>query len=416
MKKILQHPLFAGSMVMIIGSNAVNFLNYLYHLIMGRMLGPANYGELASLLSLMGLVSIIPASINLVIIKYVSSTHNQAKLNNLISWLKSNVIKSSLVLFALLLLTSPFIASFLHLSKTIYLIIIAVTFLVSFQSIFYRAILQGLLKFKETVISILAENVVKLAASIVLIYLGFRVGGAVFSFLIANTVGWYITTTYLKVKTKKVSELPDVKSMALFALPVALQSFSMTSLYSSDVILIKHFFSAHDAGIYAALSTLGKIIFFATGPIGAVMFPLISNRSAKGEQYKKIFLLSMGATLSLAILILLFYLTLPEFVIGLLYGSLFLEASGLLIWFGLFMALFTLAALIINYQLSLGKGRVVIFPTLAAILQITLVWFYHPSILAVIFISLVTCALLLAALLIYSSYGNKTNIGDRASL
>lgn len=409
MKKILNNPLFTGSMVMIIGSNAINFLNYLYHLIMGRMLGPANYGELAALISLMGLFSIVPSSINLVIIKYVSSAKSEAELAGLINWLRVRVVKVSIVFFIAILIAAPFITSFLHISKIAYLILFAVTFLIGFQSLFYRSILQGLLKFKETVISILAENSIKLLVSVLLIYFGFKVGGAIFAFLIAAAVGWFITIFYLKIKTKKVDQSPDVKSMAFFAIPVIIQSFAMTSIYSSDVILVKHFFSSHDAGIYAALSTLGKIILFATGPIGSVMFPLVSKRMAKGENYKRVFMLSFQATAFLSGAILLVYFLFPSLAIKLLYGSLFLEAGGLLVWIGIFITCFTLSFLIVNYNLSLGKTKVVIFPAVAALAQIILIWIYHQSLFMVILISIIISALLLVALFIYSIYENRSS-------
>lgn len=401
---ILKHPLFSGSAIMVIGSNATNFLNYIYHLIMGRLLGPANYGELAALISLMGLLSILPGSINLVIIKYVSSAKNETDVISLISWLKARIVKVSLMLTFVILITSPLIASFLHINKFIYLILIAVSFLFGFQSLFYRAILQGLLKFKEMILSVLVENTSKLLISVFLIYLGFRVGGAMLAFVIAAFLGWYITTYYLKFRTKQKTYVsPDVKSMALFAVPVIIQSFSQASLYSSDVILVKHFFTSYDAGIYASLSTLGKIIFFGTGPIGAVMFPIVSQRKAKGGNYRKIFIYSLFSTSFLAASLLMIYWLFPNLAIRLLYGSAYLEGSNLLVWFGIFITLFTIAFLFISYALSLGKTKVVLLPFIAAISQIILIWFFHESLFRVIAISIVISALLLLGLLIYSS-------------
>ena len=207
--------------------------------------------------------------------------------------------------------------------------------------------------------------------------------------------------------------------MLMFTIPVFIQNFATTSLYSSDVILVKHFFSSHDAGIYAALSTLGKIIFFAAGPIGAVMFPLVSKRSAKGENYKRVFKFSFVATVFLSGAILSVYLLFPSLAIQLLYGSLFLEASSLLLWFGIFITFFTLASLIINYTLSLGRTRVVIFPAIAAVFQIVLIWFFHDSLFSIILISILVNALLLVALLIYSIYsnnGHKANFSHSAGI
>lgn len=409
MKKILTlagHPLFAGSFIMIFGSNAVSFLNYLYHLIMGRLLGPASYGELASLISLTGLFGIIPASITLVIIKQVSSAENEKEKRALTAWFKKKIFVFSAIFSILILLLTPLFGSFLKISNLLYFVLVAVFSFFTLQASLNRSILQGLLKFKEMVFSLLAENSLKLLISILLVYLGFQVGGAMLGFVISSALGLYLTIYYLKEKNS-FKKSADLKSIIKFAIPVALQSFAVTSLYSSDLILVKHFFPSYEAGLYAALSNLGKIIFFGAGPISAVMFPLVSQRKAKGEKYKKIFMYSFLGTLSLASGVLALYWLFPELAINLLYGRLYLGGSGLLIWFGIFMSLFTLSTLFISYSLSLGRSSIVILPLIAAAAQIIFIWFFHKTLMEVIFISIIVTALLLLTLLIYSTYGKR---------
>lgn len=412
-KQLITHPLFSGSAIMIFGLNSINFLNYLYHFVMGRMLGPGNYGELASLVSLVGLVGIIPSSISLMIVKYVSSENKDEDRQSLIRWFRAKIFQVSIFFSICILITAPFIGSFLKIQSNSYLILIALSFLFSTQSGLNRAILQGLLKFKEMVASILFENASKLFLSIFLVFLGFQVNGAMIALIVSAVFGLYVTNIYLRVKQRKGIELsPDLKSMFKFIIPVTIQSIAITSLYSSDVILVKHFFPAHEAGIYASLSTLGKIIFFGAGPIGAVMFPIVSQRKAKGENYEKIFIYSFIATGVFAAGILLFYWVFPSLAINLLYGSAYLEAKNLLVWFGIFMTLFTLSTLLINFNLSLGKTRVVLLPLAASLVQILAINFYHKNLFIIVALSTLITALLLTSLLIYSSYGKRLYKGN----
>lgn len=405
---IISNPLFSGSTIMIVGSTLVSFLNYLFHLALGRMLGPANYGEFAAVISLVVLLGIIPGSLNMVVIKQISIAKDEEEIASLIRWFKTKILLASLVFSLIILIASPAVSAFLKIDQGYYLILVAISFFFSIQSLLNRSILQGLLKFKEMIISLLLENGVKLLLSICLIYLGFQVGGAITAFALSIIIGWYITNIYLKNHKKQdANRRININKILLFSLPVLIQTISITSIYSSDVILVKHFFLPHDAGIYAALSTLGKIIFFGAGPIGAVMFPLVSKRHASGQQYKKIFLYSFLATLFLSIIIIAIYFLFPAIAIQLLYGSAYLEASSLLVWFGLFVSLFTLSSLLVNYCLSLGQTRVVFLPLCAAILQIVLILIFHETLYAVIMVSTIISALLLAALLIYSSYGKR---------
>lgn len=404
--RVIKHPLFSGSIIMVFGSNAVSFLNYLYHVVMGRMLGVSLYGDLESLISLVGLLGVIPLSISLVITKYVSSVKDENEATQLIAWFKNKIFLLSLFLSIIILILSPFISSFLKVANIYYMLLLVAIFLFSFQSAINRSILQGLLKFKEMVISVLAENSTKLIVGILLITAGFKVSGAMFGFAIAGLFGWYLTNLYLKYNSvKNVNLSPSrVISILRFTIPVAIQSLAITSLYSSDVILVKHFFPSETAGLYAALSTLGKIIFFATGPIGAVMFPLVVKRNALGQAYKKIFISSFFGTLFVAIVITSLYGFYPSLAIELLFGTRYLAASSLLVWFGLFISFFTLSTLLINYGLSLGKSRIVILPLGAAITQIILIWLFHQSLYFVILESTLVCSLLLLLLLIYLSF------------
>lgn len=402
---------------MLLGSNSVNGLNYLYHLVMGRLLGPAAYGELAALLSVSALIGIVPGSANLVIVKYISSIRSKEKLISLINWLKGKMFRVALIFCLIVIIVSPSITSFLHIEKLAYLVLIAISTPFAISALLNRAILQGLLKFKEMILSMLMENTIKLILSIVLVFIGFRVGGAMLALLSSSIIGWHLTTRFLNFKTVKNEDItPEIRSMFFFTGPILLYTIASTSLYSSDVILVKHFFSSHDAGLYASLSILGKIIFFATGPIGSAMFPIISQRQSKGMKYGKIFLYSFLATIIIALSILLIYWLFPYFSISILYGSAYLESVDLLVWFGIFISLFTLSSLVINFNLSLGKTRVVALPLIAAAAQIIGIWLYHKSLFEVILISITVSALLLALLLIYSSYVDKPNINNSTSI
>src|SRR3990167_8890496 len=260
---LLSHPLLSGSVVMIFGTNFVNVLNYLYHLIMGRLLGPSFYGELAALFSLVGILGIVTLALNTVIVKYISSTNGDLERKGLVRWFTNKILIFSLALFVLVVLLSPIIASFLKINNPILVISVAVVAVFSLLVVVNKAVLQGLLRFNETVAIILTENGLKLILGVVFVYLGFSVGGAMLGLAICAILGWLLSKSFIKGLAGSKEEIsPDAKSIVDYFVPVFLQAVAVTSLYSTDLIFVKHFFDPHDAGIYAATSTLGKIIFF----------------------------------------------------------------------------------------------------------------------------------------------------------
>lgn len=398
-KFLLKHPLFSGSAVMIIGTNFTNVINYVYHLIMGRLLGPTLYGELAALFSLVGLLGVLAIALNLVIVKYVSASDKDNEVGSLAQWFSRKVLLFSVLIFVAVVIISPLISSFLKINNVLFIILIAMVSVFSFMSAVNKAVLQGILNFNKTVITVMLENSTKLLLGVGLILAGFAVGGAMVGLVLSAIFGFllsrYFLSRYLKQKT---TVNPHVKQIVLYTLPVLAQSVALTSLYSTDVILVKHFFTSHQAGLYAAISMLGKIIYFGASPIGLVMFPIISKRHASGVNYEKVFLTSLLATAALSIIVLLIYWLFPHLIINLLFGSQYLEASPLLVKFGIFMVLFTLSTLMVNFYLSINQTKVVVLPLLAATFQIVGILLYHNSLSTVLNVSIIVTTLLLVSL------------------
>lgn len=415
--KLIFHPLFAGSMVMIIGNNFVNFINFVYTLLMGRLLGPSDYGTLAALLSFVGLIGMIPFSLGLVVIKSISSSKSEEEAQILISWFSRKILIFSIAVTVLVILTSKITSSFLNINNSFLIILVGLYFLFSIPAFYNRSVLQGLLRFKETVASIITENIFKLIFSIILVYLGFAVSGVVGVFVASALFGWLITRKFIKKYLTQANDPPKkLKPIFLYAVPVLIQAISATSLYSADLILVKHFFEAADAGLYAALSTLGKIVFFGASPIAAVMFPIISKKQSKGENYHKIFLYSLFLATGISLVVLVLYWLFPSLAILILFGSNYLKGSPLLVWFGLLMSLYTLTTLFTSFHLSLGQTRVVIFPAIAAVGQIIGINLFHDSLQEVVTVSIIVVSLLLLSLSVYFFYASKINFSDSSGL
>lgn len=403
-KGLISHPLFFGSAVMIVGSNLSSFLAYIYHLIIGRLLGPALYGELAAVLSIIGLFTASFAFLGLVVVKFVSAA-KEDEIQPLFSWFGKKTLVIGAIIALLVFLSAPFLSRFLHIRYSILVLLVPI-FLLAVLSFLYSSFLQGLLRFKQVVIATNFGTLSRLVLGVIFVYLGFSVFGAVLGFLLSIAGGLFLLRFFLKEfrlsSNKKVFK--GGKKVLGYSVPIFFSSISIFSLFSTDVILVKHFFEAHDAGIYAALSTLGKVIFYGAAPVGSVMFPMISQRHSRGQGYRKIFMLSLALTFVIATGVLFIYWLLPELSIKILYGDEFLQAAPNLVWFGLFMTIFTLSSLILNFFLSREITKVVSFVAIAAIIQAMGIWFFHDSIFMVIKVSIISVSLLFGSLLIYFGY------------
>lgn len=375
---------------------------------MGRLLGPSLYGELAALLTLVALIGVIPTFFGLVIVKFISSARDRQETIDLVGWLNNKIVIAAIFLFIAVILTSPFVGNFLNIENPFLIILTGFTIIFFLPSFFYKSVLQGLLKFKELTLSQVTETLGKLLLGVLLVFLGLEVLGAILGLVIASIGGFVLTYFFLKdLIHSSVKRIPIISPVIGYSLPVFIQSLSTISLFSSDLILVKHFFPPLEAGIYAAISTLGKIIFYSCGPIASVMFPIVSQKQSKGESYKKIFAFSFIATTGLSSVILLLYYLIPELMIKLLFGILYLEGKYYLFWFGLFMTFFTLSYLLNNFYLSLGRTKVVYLSLFAAISQVVGIVLFHDSLSTVINVSLIITAGLLICLILYLFFETK---------
>lgn len=406
-KRILLHPLFSGSFIMIVGSNLTNFIAYIYHLILGRLLGPDAYGDLVATLSLIGLIMSVVTFFGLVIVKFVSAS-DKKDTPAILEWFNSKVIRVAIVVSVLILLASSFMGNYIHISKNISLLFAPILFF-SIVVFVYKSLLQGIIRFKETVIISNVELFGRLLFGLILYFIGWGVFGAILGMLIAEIIALVLSRIFLKdigfVK-KKVKSF-NWNRVFKYAMPVFVVSISFTSLLTSDLILVKHFFSSHNAGIYGSISNLGKIIFYGSAPIGAVMFPLVSKRKAENGNYLSIFILSLVLMFLMGGIILFVYYLFPKLAIDVLYGSSYLEGAKYLTIMGAYFVMYSLANLFSSFMLSIDLTKPVMFVPVFSLLQIILINFFHSSFWFVIGSSLVSISLLLIYLGLYFAYARK---------
>jgi len=407
-KTLRKNTLFSGGIVMVVGSMSINAFNYLYHLIMGRALGPGSYSVLASVFSLYYMIAIIPQSASVSIVKFVSETKDKKDLSILYSSLYKFINILALVLAFFITIFSPLITKFLHFDSFLLIPILAPITYFSLGTLLNQSVVQGLLSFKEVVSINLVAALGKLLLGLLFVILGFSAGGAVLGLAIATFITFFYSRRLISVRVNVVPERRMLSDFFKFSVPALFQALSFTFIFTVDLILVKHFFSEYDAGLYAALSTLGKIIFFASSPIAMVMFPAVSGRRARGESYRKVFYITFFATFLMAGGIVSFYYLFPEFAIKILYGSSYLAASTYLFWMGGFIAVYTLNYFLVNFLLSVGKVKVVAVPFLSSVLQIIAISLWHESLLVVIQISLAIMIFMMILLVLYlASYQYK---------
>lgn len=183
---------------------------------------------------------------------------------------------------------------------------------------------------------------------------------------------------------------------------ITLILLGLALFYSVDLSLVKHFFSAYDAGLYSAASLYGKVLIFSAIPIAMVLLPHsieahIKRKDSLALLKKALMLLSIFGLPLLA-----FYAFLPELLIFLTLGENYINASSLLLPYGLCAMLISIAYIESFYIISIKKEKELWLPALLIwTLEPTLIIFNHSSLHAVLAAFLISSALLVLILSIY---------------
>ncbi len=404
-KNAFRNPLLMGSAIMIGGSMGLNVINYFYHLVMGRVLGPAGYGDLASIFSLLYIISIVPLSASFAIVRFISVEDNAKSKAKVYHALNKLIFYVGIVGGIFIVLASPLISDFLRLSDVLSVALVGPIFFFLLITLVNKSTLQGMLKFVGVVTPEYFVSLIKLLLGLLLVYLGYSVAGAVGAIFVGVIVSYVVSVWFIRrEKLLKAKDKYNYKPFIKYSFPVLLQALAFTSFFTLDIILVKHFFSPVEAGLYAAIATLGKIIFFATQPITSVMFPIVSSKRSRGEVYRKVFYASLIVTGSIAGVVLLLYYIFPKVTITMLYGDKYSGAENTLFAMGLFISLYTLAYLVTNFLLSIDKVKIVALPIVLAVFQAIAIWKWHESILQVIQVNIATMILLILGLMSYVGY------------
>ncbi|MBI2631476.1 oligosaccharide flippase family protein [Candidatus Pacearchaeota archaeon] len=376
--------LIKGSFILFIMLLFYNIFNYVFQISMARMLGPADYSILAALMSLIYLFAIPNEAIQTVISKYTSkftAFNQKGKIKFLlIRSMKKGILFSS-ILFLISLPIFYFLSIFLKISFMLMLLTSLFVFYV-FTFPITRGIIQGQKKFMALGSNLTLESIIKAIFAIIFVSLGLKVYGAMFAVIVGWLISFILSFFIIKDIIKSKRENENFGRVYQANLPVIIAITSIVLMYSLDIILARRFFLPQNAGEFAFISLIGKVIFFVSAAIGKALFPISSEDFAKGKKTSSLFKKSLILTCLIATVALLIYLFFPKEIIYLisLGSNQYLAASSILFITGLSYSFLSITNIIILYKLSIDQvsNKAYYLLTFPAF-QVLLFFLFHSS-------------------------------------
>ncbi|MBI5728482.1 MAG: oligosaccharide flippase family protein [Candidatus Magasanikbacteria bacterium] len=363
LRRIANDNFVRHSMVFFTGSFVAAFFSYLYHPVLGRLLSLENFGEVEALLSISTQATVFLTVFANVVIHVVTHEENNEFAAAVIVGLRRVALVITAVVFVGFIVFGGRLQSSLQFESIWPFFVLAGVLLSSVSLIFRNAYLQGKHEFKALSVIGIIGAVGRLVFAAVLVYVGFGTVGAILGLLFSQLVAWW----YVVRRTGGALASPAIQPPGVnervrrelkFAVIIFFATLSVAVFSSADVVLAKLWFSPGEAGLYSGVSTIGRIIFFLTGSIAGVLFPMIkrTNTSAVNQRLLMKAILMTASAGGGALLV--FFLA-PNFFIRLLIGSRYLPLAHLLPLVGVMNFLLALVNIVIMYSLALRQYRMV---------------------------------------------------------
>ena len=373
--------LLKSGSIFLVGSAVVAISNYLYHLSMGRMLGPGEYGVLASLFALIYLALFSNNVFVLVVSKYAAEFHSDNKhcfLKRLIQKALKKVLAYGAVFLIIYILFTPYIARFMNIEGTKGLVIVGITVYLSLISTVVLGSLNGMQKFWWQNIVNSGSALLKLLLAVLFVYLGFGVNGALIAIALSVVVGIIIGIYPLSESLGNIEGKDfDAQRIYKYAMPVFFASLLSMMIITSDQVLVKHYFSADDSGNYAAAGVIAKAIWFVSAFMTPALFPKVVAGITQKKNTKVLLRKALAYTTLFAFFGTLAYWFLPGFIVRLLYGNNYAGVSGLIWIFGMSMGMFALSQILVAYNLAHERKRFIWILLLGFAVEVLGIVLYH---------------------------------------
>lgn len=404
---LVKEPLIAGSLWIAAGNFFISIGNYLYNLLMGRLLLPAEYGVLVSLISFSIVIS-LPAGVVTTIITKLSAHFFARKEISKISRLAQTFTSLTLVGVLIVIIFFSFgefyIRSFLNIEDTFLIFITGSMVALGLVSSVNQGILRGLLFFKLLAALGILTVLIKLGLGWYLVTQQWAVLGALLAIFIASILSWFLS--FVPIKKFYLPLVKQSLGLRKKIFDISLPTFSVTTMtlffLSSDVLLVKHFFPATLAGIYAAVSVMGKVIFYVIGSILTVFFPIVAQKFAQGNQWIRELVQGLLLVSIPGIIGVLIYFLYPDVVLKIFFPKKeYYQAASFIGLYSIYMLLFSLASLLTNFYLAIEREKLTYIALFGALLQILLITIFHDTISKVILMSIVSIGLIVLIQSIY---------------
>jgi O-antigen/teichoic acid export membrane protein len=385
--------LLSGSIIMLFGSAAVSGVNFGYNVAVARLLGPAAFGHTSAAVTLLMLASAITLSFQLVCAKFVARNETNGGKAEVFRTLRRRSWVVGVLLGSALILASGPVSGYLRLPTPRIVILLAMGLAFYVPLGVKRGGLQGICSFGKLTLNFILEVIVKFVGALILVKMGFGVLGAVGAITASVIIAYFLPLT-----PRVLEATPDAVIPASFreGMQAIVFFVGQVLINNIDILLVKHFFRPEDAGLYAAVALVGRVLYFASWSVVSAMFPISAGAKPR-ESNITVLVVPLLFVLVISVAFILLMNFVPGVVLRIVFGTGYTQVAPLLSLYAAATSAYALSVVLIAFEMSrriANTGWLQLVFSGAVVLGI---YVFHSTLREVIVVQLVLMVFLLIA-------------------
>jgi O-antigen/teichoic acid export membrane protein len=352
--KSLQAKILSGSVVLLSGSGLTTAINLAYNIVVAQFLGPKGYGHATVVYTLLTVLSALTLSFQIVSTKLVAQQSSIEAMAAVYRAFHKSALACGLLVALFLLLFQRGISTYLNLPDPMLVALLAI------GAAFYvplgarRGFVQGTYGFRKLASNLVLEGAVRLGGSFVMVVAGYGVRGVIAANAAAIAVAYFAAVPQSAARVQNPLR-------ALFAARETLQALVFFSgqvlINNCDIVLVKHFFPAYLAGVYAAVAMVGRVIFAFSSAVVNTTFPLVAGTREEDRKDLRVIATALLLVLGSGSILAFGLCITPAHVWTLLFGHGFqivgeYSLPSLLALYALATVVYSLSVVIITFEMS----------------------------------------------------------------
>ncbi len=274
--------MFRGAFYMTIAKLVLVLTGFLLHTILGRWLGPEQFGIFGVINSFIVILEfILLASIARGVSKFIAEDEDKARTIINAGFKIQSVI--GIAIFCIFFFGADLIANLLNDPiLSVYFRMLSFLIPIAGFAVIYEFALNGVKAFGRQATILIIFHISRLIATLFFVYIELSVKGALMGIILSDIIR-LLAGRYFCRDFRSKGDFP-FKRLLTFSLHIGIYSIAGTLLFNIDLIAVKVLLKENlFAGLYTSALSIARMPWFIAGAVSMALFPLASKSISDGN-------------------------------------------------------------------------------------------------------------------------------------